>query len=209
MIANILSQELMQLSQTLVWNLIRSDAFVMIWAIILSIACIVFPLLTVLIVIFLDMPTMLIVPSRDAFETMRRYLSWKRRPPDTTSACFVVSKHYGQRYGFAKNMRLLRSHKSNVYPLLCTDSECRSDAMTVLGMAWFSDQNWGETCFLLSQISTHCYDFEQACCHSIPGQWCYSYSVASMKVTLFKRNLALRGSVFRNHMAISTQLLFC
>ena len=80
---------------------------------------------------------LLIVPSRDAFKIMRHYLTCKRRAPDTTSACIVVPKHYGRRYGFAKNMRLLRSYKSNVFcPVLCADSECRSDGMTGLVDVW-------------------------------------------------------------------------
>ena len=68
---------------------------------------------------------------------MKHYFDCKSRAPDMTSACIVVSKHYGRRYSFCRTMKSMRSCKSNLFcPTACCAAECRYDGLTGLVDIW-------------------------------------------------------------------------
>ena len=59
--------------------------------------------------------SLLILSSQNAFKCLKHYFECKKKAPDSTSACIVLPKYYGRRYGFMKTMKLLKSYQSNVF----------------------------------------------------------------------------------------------
>lgn len=76
---------------------------------------------------------LLILPSQNAFQNLKHYYQCKKKAPATTSACIVVPKYYGRRYGFMKSMKLLKSYDCNVFCNAARmHAECRSDGMALI-----------------------------------------------------------------------------
>ena len=68
---------------------------------------------------------------------IQHYFDCKAKAPDMTSACLVVPKYYGRRYGFTQTMKLLGTLKMNA---LCQDTGDdvwrRSDGMELMDI-WY------------------------------------------------------------------------